>query len=72
MPGILRYAVYLGNGVGSDRFSVNVMSVGRLMQREGGGREERSLSECCPEVKWPQKMKPGPSAGRGDEGKTCI
>jgi len=56
----------MGNGVGSDWFSVNLMPVGRLMLHEGGWREERSLAECCCKVKWPQKMKPLPSAGRGD------
>jgi len=64
MLGTFRYTVYVGNGVGGDWFSVNVMPVGRLMQCEGGWREERSLIDCCPEVKWPQKVKPLPSAER--------
>jgi len=47
-------------------FQLTYLPVGRLMQHEGGWREERNLAECCCEVKWPQKMKPLPSAGRED------
>ena len=50
------YAVYMGNGVGSDWISDDVMPTSRLTEHEGGGRKERILIvQCCSEVKRSQK-----------------
>jgi len=59
MQGKFWYTVYMGNIVGSDWFSDDVMPANRLTECEGGGREERRLiAQCCSEVKWPHKVKP--------------
>jgi len=67
MQGIFWYAVYMGNVVGGDWFSDDVMPANGLTEHEGGGRQERSLiAQCCSEVKWPHKVKPLPSIVKGD------
>jgi hypothetical protein len=56
MPETLRYAVYIGYGVGGDSFSGNEMPANRVNEAKVG-RNEVKLEERCSEAKRPRQLK---------------
>ena len=53
----LQYTVYIGRYEGSDWFSVSVVPANKVDAVRGRQQEgEKSLTQCCSEVKWPGKV----------------